>query len=96
MSADLHRRATLDRLCYGVQITLIDRQVFILLLGVEITSALLPALSQGLSASQNMGLIGSREVFWSIKDGHDPHSIVEKWQGSLEEFCKLRARHLLY
>jgi uncharacterized protein YbbC (DUF1343 family) len=43
-----------------------------------------------------LGLIGSREILRSIKEGHDPKSIVQKWQGPLEKFCRLRSKYLLY
>ena len=86
-----------NRLCHGVQIVLIDRQVFDSpALGVEITSALYRLYPRDFQLHRTLGLIGSREVLQSIKEGHDPNSIVQKWQDPLEEFCKLRARHLLY
>ena len=86
-----------NRLCHGVQIALIDRQVFDSpALGVEITSALYRLYPKDFQLHRTLGLIGSREVLRCIKEGHDPNSIVQKWQDPLEEFCKLRSRYLLY
>jgi hypothetical protein len=31
-----------------------------------------------------------------FQEGQDPNAIVQKWQGPLEQFCKLRSKYLLY
>jgi uncharacterized protein YbbC (DUF1343 family)/CubicO group peptidase (beta-lactamase class C family) len=86
-----------NHLCHGVQMVLVDRQVFDSpALGVEIISALHQLYSKDFQLDKTLGLIGSREVLQSMKEGHDPNSIVQKWQGPLDEFCKLRAKYLLY
>jgi uncharacterized protein YbbC (DUF1343 family) len=86
-----------NRLCHGVQIVLVDRQFLDSpALGVEIASALHRLYPKDFQLQKTLGLIGSREVLRAIKDGQDPNFIVQKWQGSLEQFCKLRSKYLLY
>ena len=86
-----------NRLCHGVQIVLVDRQALDSpALGVEIASALHRLYPKDFQLYKTLGLIGSHEVLGAIKEGQDPNSIVQKWQGPLEEFCKLRSKYLLY
>jgi len=86
-----------NRLCHGVQTILVDRQVLDSpALGVEIISALHQLYPKDFQLDKTLGLIGSREVLSSIREGHDPNSIRQKWQGPLEEFGKLRSKYLLY
>jgi uncharacterized protein YbbC (DUF1343 family) len=40
--------------------------------------------------------MGARWVLQAIKDGQDPGSIVTNWQDTLDKFCRLRAKYLLY
>jgi uncharacterized protein YbbC (DUF1343 family) len=86
-----------NRLCHGVQMVLVDRQdLDSPALGVEIICALHRLYPKDFQLDKTLALIGSREVLRSIREGHDPHAIAQKWQGSLEEFCKLRSKYLLY
>jgi len=86
-----------NRLCHGVQMVLVDRQVLDSpALGVEIASALHRLYPKDFHLYKTLGLIGSREILRSIKEGHDPKSIVQKWQGPLKKFCRLRSKYLLY
>ncbi len=86
-----------DRLCHGVQIVLVDRQALDSpALGVEIASALHRLYPKDFQLSKTLGLIGSREILQAIKDGQDPNSTVENWQGPLEQFCRVRSKYLLY
>ncbi|HSB05062.1 MAG TPA: exo-beta-N-acetylmuramidase NamZ domain-containing protein [Thermodesulfobacteriota bacterium] len=86
-----------NRLCHGVQIVLVDRQALDSpALGVEIASALYRLYPRDFQLQKTLGLIGSHEVLQAIKDGQDPSTIVEKWQRPLEQFCKLRAKYLIY
>jgi uncharacterized protein YbbC (DUF1343 family) len=76
---------------------LLDRQILDSpALGVEIASALHHLYPREFQLDKTMGLIGSREVLQAIKDGQDPISIVQNWQGPLEKFYKLRSKYLLY
>jgi len=86
-----------NQLCHGVQIVLLDRQVLDSpALGIEIASALYRLYPRSFQLDKTLGLIGSREVLEAIKEGKDPTSIGQKWQGPLEQFCKLRSKYLLY
>ncbi len=86
-----------DRMCQGVQVVLVDRQALDSpALGVEIASALHRLYPKDFQLCKTSGLIGSREILRAIKEDQDPNSIVQKWQGPLEQFCKLRSKYLLY
>ena len=86
-----------NQLCHGVQIVLLDRQVLDSpALGIEIASALYRLYPRSFQLDKTLGLIGSRQVLEAIKDSQDPTSIGQKWQGPLEQFCKLRSKYLLY
>jgi uncharacterized protein YbbC (DUF1343 family) len=86
-----------NQLCRGVQIILLDRQILDSpALGVEIASALHHLYPREFQLDKTVGLIGSREVLQAIKDGQDPASIVQNWQGPLGKFYKLRSKYLLY
>ncbi len=86
-----------NQLCHGIQIVLVDRQSLDSpALGVEITSALYRLYPNDFHLDKTLPLIGSQEVLQSIKDGQDPNSIVLNWHASLEQFCKLRSKYLLY
>jgi uncharacterized protein YbbC (DUF1343 family) len=86
-----------NQLCHGVQMVLLDRQILDSpALGVEIASALHHLYPREFQLDKTMGLIGSREVLQAIKEGQDPASIVQNWQGPLEKFYKLRSKYLLY
>jgi uncharacterized protein YbbC (DUF1343 family) len=86
-----------NQLCRGVRIVLLDRQILDSpALGVEIASALYRLYPSDFQLDKTLGLIGSVEVLQAIKDYQDPVSIVQNWQGQLEQFCKLRSKYLLY
>jgi len=86
-----------NQLCRGVQIVLLDRQALDSpALGIEIASALYRLYRRSFQIDKALGLIGSREVLQAIRDGQDPTSIVQNWQGPLELFCRLRSKYLLY
>jgi uncharacterized protein YbbC (DUF1343 family)/CubicO group peptidase (beta-lactamase class C family) len=86
-----------NQLCHGVQIVLLDRQALDSpALGIEITSALYRLYPKDFQIDKTLGLIGSREVLQAIKAGEDPATIVQDWQGPLEQFCNLRSKYLLY
>jgi uncharacterized protein YbbC (DUF1343 family) len=83
--------------CHGVQILLDDRQTLDSpALGVEIVSALQRLYPNDFQLDKTLWLIGSRDVLQAIKEGQDPHSIIQKWQNSLEEFCRMRSKYLIY
>jgi len=84
-------------LCHGVRVVLHDRQVLDApALGIEIATALYRLYPGNFQIDKTLGLIGSREVLQAMKDGQDPARIVQGWQNSLEGFCRLRLKYLLY
>ncbi|OGP88391.1 MAG: serine hydrolase [Deltaproteobacteria bacterium RBG_16_48_10] len=87
-----------NQLCQGVQIVLLDRQTLDSpALGIEIISALYRLYPKDFQLDKTRGLIGSRKVLQAIKAGQDPATIVQDWQGPLEQFCSmLRLKYLLY
>jgi uncharacterized protein YbbC (DUF1343 family)/CubicO group peptidase (beta-lactamase class C family) len=86
-----------NQLCHGVRIVLLDRQVLDSpALGIEIASALHRLYPNDFQVDKTLGPIGSREVLKAIQEGQDPTSIVQNWQGPLEQFCNLRSKYLLY
>jgi len=86
-----------NQLCRGIRIVLLDRKVLDSpALGIEIASALHRLYPGNFQIDKTLGLIGSREVLQAIKNGQDPISIVQNWQGALEDFCKVRSKYLLY
>ena len=86
-----------NQLCHGVRIVLLDRHALDSpALGVEIVSALRRLYSNDFLLDKTLGLIGSRQVLKAIQEGQDPVSIVQAWQGPLEQFCHLRSKYLLY
>jgi len=84
-------------LCHGVRVFLHDRQVLDApALGIEIATALYRLYPRNFQIDKTLGLIGSREVLQAMKDGQDPVLIAQGWQNSLEGFCRLRSKYLLY
>jgi len=99
MRADFtpHSSCFRNQLCRGVRIVLLDRQILDSpALGVEIVSALHRLYPKRFQVDKTLGIIGSRDVLQAIKECQDPTSIAQKWQGPLEQFCKLRSKYLLY
>jgi len=86
-----------NQLCHGVQIVLLNRQMLDSpALGIEIASALYRLYPKDFRVDKTLGLIGSRKALQAMKAGQDPATIVEDWQGPLEQFCMLRSKYLLY
>jgi uncharacterized protein YbbC (DUF1343 family) len=85
------------RLCRGVKITVTDRRrLDSVLLGIEILAALRRLYPQRFALDRALGLVGSAAVLAAIGRGEEPRRIAAGWQGGLEEFQRLRRRHLLY
>ena len=86
-----------NHLCHGVRIVVLNRQMLDSpALGIEIASALYRLYPKDFQIDKTLGLIGSRKVLQAIKAGQDPATIVQDWQGPLEQFCMLRSKYLLY
>jgi uncharacterized protein YbbC (DUF1343 family) len=85
------------KVCYGVRISLTDRQALdSAVLGVEITCALRRLHPENFEIDKTLSLIGSRSVFQAIKENSDPAAIPQAWQPSLAQFLLLRSKYLLY
>lgn len=86
-----------NEICHGIKILLTDRQILNTPhLGIEIISALFRLYPKEFMLDKILELIGSHEILRAIKDGQDPCLIARGWEESLEEFCKLRSKYLLY
>ena len=86
-----------NQLCHGVKVILTDRDALdSAALGIEIISALYKLYPKDFQIDKTLGLIGSRKVLKEIKDGDDPQSIIQNWQGPLADFLNIRKRYLLY
>jgi uncharacterized protein YbbC (DUF1343 family) len=83
--------------CEGVRVKVADRGALdTAALGVELATALYRLYPGKFQIDRTVGMIGSRRVLESIKNGEDPRVIQQKWQPGLEAFGWLRARYLLY
>jgi uncharacterized protein YbbC (DUF1343 family)/CubicO group peptidase (beta-lactamase class C family) len=86
-----------NQLCQGVRIIIQNRDILDSPnLGVELTSALYRLYASNFQLDDTREMIGARWVLQAIKEGTDPRSITGRWQPSLDEFLKLRAKYLLY
>ena len=86
-----------NQVCHGVRIVLVDRNnLDAPVLGIEIASALRRLYASDFQLEKTLGLIGARWVVQAIKEGSDARTIAQRWEASLEEFRKLRAKYLLY
>ena len=84
-------------LCHGVRIALKNRdELDSPKLGIELVSALYRLFGSQFQSEKTLGMIGARWVVEAIKTGTDPQIIVDGWQGPLNDFRQVRARHLLY
>ncbi len=83
--------------CHGVRIILTDRKKLDpAALGIEIASALHRLFKKDFQISKTLALVGSRQVLREIREGRNPSSIVQRWQGQLVQFRNLREKYLLY
>lgn len=86
-----------NKKCHGVRVILEDRQTLDpTVLGIEIISALYKLYPKEFQIDKTRGLIGSHQVFQSLKDGQDPRAVRVKWKDDLTDFQKLRAGYLMY
>ena len=83
--------------CHGIQINLLDREALDSPeLGVEMAAALYKLFPQDFQIDKTLPLVGARWVLEAIKKGQDPRRIAYRWDEALEQFRRLRAKHLLY
>lgn len=84
--------------CHGVQFNLLDREALDAPeMGVELAAALYRLFPNDFELSKTLPLVGARSVLESIKRGRDPRRLNYEWQQhGLAQFCKTRAKYLLY
>ena len=83
--------------CQGVRLRLMDRAALDgPALGVELAAALYRLYPGEFQIDRTLGMIGARQVLQAIKIGDDPRDIQRRWQPGLNNFCRVRARYLLY
>jgi uncharacterized protein YbbC (DUF1343 family)/CubicO group peptidase (beta-lactamase class C family) len=83
--------------CGGVRLRLTDRAALDTpALGVELAAALYRLYPGKFQIDRIVGMLGSREVLQAIKCGEDPRNIQMRWRARLDNFCRLRAKYLLY
>ncbi|MBI1940495.1 MAG: DUF1343 domain-containing protein [Acidobacteria bacterium] len=83
--------------CFGVSIVLLDRWALDAAeLGVEIAAALYHLFPGEFAIDKTLALVGARWVLDAIRAGEDPQSIALRWQAALQQFRRVRAKHLLY
>ncbi len=83
--------------CQGVRVRLVDRAALDgPALGIELAAALHRLYPGEFQLDRTLGMVGSRVVLTAIKNGDDPREIRRRWQPGLENFCRVRAKYLLY
>jgi uncharacterized protein YbbC (DUF1343 family) len=83
--------------CQGVRLRLVDRGALDgPALGIELAAALYHLYPGEFQLDRTLGMIGSREVLRAIKAGDDPREIRQRWAVRLQDFCRRRAKYLLY
>jgi uncharacterized protein YbbC (DUF1343 family) len=83
--------------CQGVRLRVVDRAALDgPALGIELAAALYHLYPGEFQLDRTLGMIGAPEVLRAIKEGHDPRDIRQKWTAGLQDFCRLRAKYLLY
>jgi uncharacterized protein YbbC (DUF1343 family)/CubicO group peptidase (beta-lactamase class C family) len=85
------------QVCYGVRITVIDRNVLDAPeLGAELVAALWKAFPQQFEIDKVDRLLVNAEALAALKEGKDPEQIAAEWASGLESFEQRRAPYLLY
>ncbi len=83
--------------CEGVRLRLVDRAALDgPALGIELAAALYRLHPREFQIDRTLGMMGARAVLQAIKNGDDPRDIQHRWQPGLADFCRVRAKYLLY
>jgi uncharacterized protein YbbC (DUF1343 family) len=86
-----------DQECEGLDIVLVNRQVFDpVLMGMELLSATLKFHPGKFDLSTVMRILGSDEAADRLKRGETGRQVLQDMHGQLDEFAKIRAKYLLY
>ncbi|MFH1596377.1 MAG: hypothetical protein ABIG94_08440 [Pseudomonadota bacterium] len=81
----------------GVRLRVVDRAALDgPALGLELAAALYHLYPGEFQLDRTLGMIGAPEVLRAIKAGDDPREIRQRWTARLQDFCRLRAKYLLY
>lgn len=84
-----------DQECYGLDIQLVNRDVFDpVLMGMELVAATMK-FHPG-KFEPTMRLLGSDEVLARLKAGESGREILDSTRGPLEQFRRTRAKYLIY
>ncbi|MGE5452766.1 MAG: serine hydrolase [Acidobacteriota bacterium] len=85
------------RSCQGVQVRVVDRNVFDApLLGAVLTRELQALWPQDFQLDKTLALIGSADTLQGLRDGVAPQDWSTRWQEGLARFLARRATYLLY
>jgi len=83
--------------CEGVSIVLLERSTLDAPeLGVELASALHKLYPDQWQMDEMIGILANQAVYDAIAKGTDPRRMAQDWQGSLQEFMKVREKYLIY
>jgi len=83
--------------CFGVNITLTDRNGFDAPeLGIELAAALRKLYPAEFKIEHMTGLLVNQSAFDALVAGEDPRRIAQDWQEGLEKFEKVREKYLIY
>lgn len=88
-----------DEICYGIRLTVIDRQKFEpVQFGIKIIYAVYKLFPEELQFRESFfnRLLGDESILQKIKDGITPAEIISSWQDELSEFKSIREKYLLY
>jgi uncharacterized protein YbbC (DUF1343 family) len=86
-----------SKLCHGVKISIVDRNVLDSpALGIELAAALHKLYPKEFEIGKMMLLLANDAELAKLQKGDGPKSIVAGWQRSLRRFRRLRHQYLLY
>lgn len=83
--------------CEGINFVLVDRSVLDApVLGIELASALRKLYPERWKMEKMIDILANQAVFDAIGQGQDPRRIAQNWQERLQQFTKVREKHLIY
>jgi uncharacterized protein YbbC (DUF1343 family) len=83
--------------CKGLDILLVNRKVFDpVLMGLELLGAVLKFHPKEFQLESVIRLLGNDEAATRLKRGESGREILKAMRGELNEFLRVRAKHLLY
>jgi uncharacterized protein YbbC (DUF1343 family)/CubicO group peptidase (beta-lactamase class C family) len=89
--------ANAGKLCGGVQIMIVNREIVDSPeLGIELAAGLRKLYPQEFDMSKMNTLLANQAAFVALRAGRDPRRIAEDWRDALDKFLPVRAKYLLY